>query len=181
MDRIQKIKDDPFYKECLSLNGDRERDRLFCRHDFQHMLDVSQISYNMITGAVSLDEFAAKEGLPGVTGASEVIFAAGLLHDIGRWRQYDNGEDHAQAGAVMARPVLERAGFLKEEIKAITSAIGDHRRAGPGSSFLGRVICLADDLSRPCGTCNARLDCYKYEYMETIRERSRHGSLPDVG
>ena len=180
MDRIQRLKADAFYQECLSLNGDRERDRLFCCHDYQHMLDVAQISYKIV-GTGSLYEFAVKEGLSGVNGASEVVLAAGLLHDIGRWRQYDTGEDHALVGAAMARPVLESAGFLKEEIKAIVRAIGEHRRAGPGASYLGRVICLADDLSRPCDKCKARLDCYKYEYMEIIKERSRLGFMPEVG
>lgn len=173
MDRIEKIKTDPLYLECLSLNGHRERDRVFCGHDFQHMLYVSQISYKIISDTLGLDKFAKKEGLPGSATAAEVIAAAGLLHDMGRWKQYDTGEDHALAGAGLARVVLERAGFTGKEIKLITRAIREHRRPGPGTSYLGRVICLADDLSRPCGTCGARTDCYKYDYMENLKERKQ--------
>lgn len=173
MDRIERIKTDPLYLECLSLNGLREKERVFCRHDYQHMLLVSQISYKIITDTGGMDNFVKTEGLPGPAQALEVICAAGLLHDMGRWRQYDTGEDHALAGARMARAVLERAGFTPNEIKTVTRAIGEHRRAGPGTSYLGRVICLADDLSRPCGTCGARMDCYKYDYMENIKEKKR--------
>ncbi|MFZ5633960.1 MAG: HD domain-containing protein [Bacillota bacterium] len=175
MDRIERIKTDPLYVECLALNGDRERDRRFCRHDFQHMLSVSQISYKIISDTGNLDYFARTERLPGSARAVEVIRAAGLLHDMGRWRQYDTGEDHALAGSRMARSVLERAGFIKREIETATRAIREHRRGGPGTSYLGRVICLADDLSRPCETCGARFECYKYEYMENIKERNRMG------
>ncbi len=181
LDRIERIKADPLYLECVSLNGLRERERVFCRHDFQHMLLVSQISYKIITGTGGLDGFIRREGLSGPVQAAEVICAAGLLHDIGRWRQYDYGEDHALAGARMARAVLERAGFSAEEIRTVTRAIGEHRRAGPGASYLGRVICLADDLSRPCGTCGARTDCYKYEHLENLKDKNRTGFCLDKG
>ncbi|MFZ5642708.1 MAG: HD domain-containing protein [Bacillota bacterium] len=172
MDRLEIIKEDPFYLECLLLNGERERDRLFCRHDYRHMLIVSQISFKIINDTGQKVEFIRFEGLAGPREAMEVIYAAGLLHDIGRWRQYDSGEDHAIAGSKMARAVLERARFSEKEIELITRAIREHRRAAPGQSLLGRVICLADDLSRPCTTCKARLDCYKYKYMENIREKN---------
>ncbi|MCL6479633.1 MAG: HD domain-containing protein [Peptococcaceae bacterium] len=175
MDRIERIKRDPLYTECLALNGERERDRLFCRHDFRHMLSVSRISYKIISETGNLDCFARMEKLSGTAQAVEVIRAAGLLHDMARWRQYDTGEDHALEGSRMARPVLERAGFINREIETVTRAIREHRRGGPGASYLGRVICLADDLSRPCAACRARFDCYKYEYMETIKKRNSRG------
>jgi hypothetical protein len=169
LNRTERLKDDPCYKKCLILNGEREKDRPFCRHDFRHMLDVSLISQKIIAENGNLALFAGEKGLP-VASAEEVIYAAGLLHDIGRWRQYDTGEDHALAGALMARAILERCGFLKNEIEIITRAIKEHRRSGPGTSYLGRVICLADDLSRPCGTCKARSGCYKSGYMENLKK-----------
>lgn len=178
--RIELIKEDPYYRECLSLNGDREMDRPFCRHDFKHMLLVSQISYKIITQINTLGGFARAENIGEAAAALEVIYAAGLLHDMGRWRQYDTGDDHALAGSGMALPVLERAGFVLKEIEVITRAIREHRKAGYGSSYLGRVLCLADDLSRPCGSCGARLECYKYDYMETIRERNLKGYVLDA-
>jgi len=181
LERIERIKADPLYQEYLLLNGLREKERAFCRHDFQHALAVSQISCKIIDDTGGMDGFARKEGLPGPGQALEVVYAAGLLHDIGRWRQYDTGEDHALAGARLSRTVLERAGFTQNEIKTVTRAIGEHRRAGAGASYLGRVVCLADDLSRPCGTCKARSDCYKFSYMENLREKNSAGYCLDVG
>lgn len=178
---MKKIKQDPLYAECLSLNGHRERDRIFCRHDFQHMLSVSQISYKIICETGNIECFARLERLPGPGEAAEVIRAAGLLHDMGRWVEYDTGEDHALAGAGLARQVMERAGFNKREIETAVRAIGEHRRGGPGASYLGRVLSLADILSRPCETCKARLECYKYDQMETIKERNRAGYCLEVG
>ncbi len=175
LNRIERIKRDPYYVNCLGLNGRCEKYRVFCRHDYQHMLFVSRISVEIVANTVGLDGFADLSGLPGTPEAVEVIGAAGLLHDMGRWLEYDAGEDHALAGAGMAVKVMERAGFNKREIDVAVRAIGEHRRAGPGTSLLGRVLCLADDLSRPCGGCGAVGDCYKREYMENIKKRNRAG------
>jgi hypothetical protein len=179
--RIAVIRKDPFYLECLSLNGERERDRHFCRHDYRHMVLVAQFSCKIIKKTGGLDRFVYTAGLSGLKAALEVIYAAGLLHDMGRWRQYDSGENHALAGAAMAGEVLKRAGFSERETALITRAIREHRKAFPGQSYLGRVLCLADDLSRPCGSCGSRLDCYKYDHMETIKKRNLDGYVLDAG
>ena len=181
LERVEKIKNDLFYLKCLSLNDLKERGRQFCRHDYQHMVLVSEISYKMIMEDQGMERFIINEGLTGFSQARDIIYAAGLLHDIGRWRQYENGDDHALAGADMSIAVLERAGFTPKEIQITTRAIGEHRRAGPGASYLGRVLCLADDLSRPCPTCQARPECYKAESMDSIREKNTVGLCPDVG
>lgn len=179
--RIGVVRKDPFYLDCLSLNGERERDRLFCRHDYRHMVLVSQISCKIIKQTGGLYILVQTEGLKVKRSALEVVYAAGLLHDMGRWRQYDTGEDHALAGSVMAGSVLKRAGFSEREAGVITRAIREHRKALPGQSYLGRVLCLADDLSRPCGSCGVRLDCYKYEYMENIKKRNITEYVLDAG
>lgn len=179
--RVPIIRRDPFYLECLSLNADRERDRLFCRHDRRHMELVAQISWKIIKNTDGLDVFAKTEGLSGIKAALEVIYAAGLLHDIGRWRQYDTGENHALAGSVMAVEVLKRAGFSAMETGVVTRSIREHRKVFPGQSYLGRVLCLADDLSRPCVSCEARLDCYKYDHMENIKKKNLAGYVLDTG
>lgn len=179
MDRVRAILKDPFYVECLEKNTRREKDRRFCKHDLQHMTDVAQISCKILQEGDHLDNLVASRLLPGPDAAREVVYAAGLLHDLARWVQYDTGEDHALAGARLARPVLERAGFNREEIKTVLRGIREHRQSGPGKSLLGRILCLADDLSRPCSACEARFDCYKYEYMESLKERG--STFPFLG
>ncbi|WP_231702601.1 HD domain-containing protein [Desulfocucumis palustris] len=164
---MKAIINHPLYREYLEKNAQREKERRFCRHDFQHMEDVARVSYNILTDSGRIGDIISR----GVSRefVREVIYAAGLLHDIARWIQYDTGEDHALAGARLARPIMENTGFDPRETALALRAIREHRRGGPGASLLGRTLCLADDLSRPCGKCDARLDCYKFEQMENIR------------
>jgi len=97
----------------------------------------------------------------------EIIYAAGLLHDMARWVEYETGEDHAAAGARTTGVILDQAGFNEVEQSIIAKAIGEHRTGGTAASPLGQYICRADDLARPCSRCGARDDCYKINRMET--------------
>ena len=157
---------DAWYGKCLERNAAWEKNRRFCRHDLQHMLDVARIAYILMLE----DGVAAKTAVVSETKrvpiwGKEIIYAAGLLHDIARWREYESGEDHAVAGARMVGPVLDRAGFDATEKDAITTAIREHRTGGRAASPLGRYLGKADDFSRPCGRCAARFDCYKLDRM----------------
>ncbi|SFR09078.1 HD domain-containing protein [Desulfoscipio geothermicus DSM 3669] len=169
MYRVDNILKDPWYNKCLEHNAAWERERRFCRHDLQHMLDVARITYMLMLEDGCLGKVAAIGASGKPLDGKEIIYAAGLLHDMGRWVQYKTGEDHAVAGARMAGPVLDRAGFDAAEKEIITTAIREHRTGGPAASPLGRYICRADDLARPCSRCAARADCYKIDRMETAR------------
>jgi len=160
MERVNRILSDGEYQAFLQENGRREQDRLFCRHDLEHMLDVARLTYILLLEAGQL-----AQACPGA--GRELAYAAGLLHDIGRWRQYDGHGDHAADGARLAGPILERAGFSPQEAAVIRRAIGEHRSADAGSSCLGAALARADDLSRPCFRCRAREHCYKAARMET--------------
>ena len=166
LDRVDMILKDTWYGKCLERNAAWEKNRRFCRHDLQHMLDVARIAYMLIleTG-VAVEAAAASETKRVSVLGKEIIYAAGLLHDMARWQEYETGEDHAVAGARMAGPVLDRAGFDATEKEAITTAIWEHRTGGRTASPLGRYLCKADDFSRPCGRCAARFDCYKLDRM----------------
>lgn len=168
--RVGRILQDGFYRQYLAENAAREVDRPFCRHDFQHMLDVARISYILLVEGNELGELARECGCASLQAVKEVVYAAGLLHDIGRFQQYDCGEDHAAAGARLACPILERAGFSPQEIEVITRAIAAHRRGDRWGGLLGRILCRADDLARPCAFCAAKEGCYKAARMETARE-----------
>lgn len=167
--RVDNILKDPLYKMCLERNATWEQNRRFCRHDLQHMLDVARITYILMLEGSCLDK-AAVTGISNTSLKSkEIIYAAGLLHDMARWLEYETGEDHAAASARMAGPVLERAGFDPVEQEIITTAIGEHRNAGTEASLLGQYICRADDLARPCNRCAARDECYKIGRMPTAQ------------
>ena len=84
MIRVNKIIENKMYWEHLDKIEVYEKDREFCRHNIGHFLDVCRIAWILnLEGNLALSK--------------EVIYATGLLHDIGRWLQYENGEDHALA------------------------------------------------------------------------------------
>lgn len=162
MRRVELILNDRSYQEYLSKNARHEVNRRFCRHDFQHLLDVARVTYILLLEAGELGRLVEACGLAGREVAREVIYAAGLVHDIARWRQYQTGEDHAEAGAELALPLLTGAGFNHGEIGVILAAVREHRTGAAKSTLLGERLCRADDFSRPCFQCGARAECHKF-------------------
>lgn len=167
MERIDAIVRDPLFQECLEKIRAAEEDREFCKHDMQHFVDVARITYILMLESGSLANFITENGLKGPRSAKEVIYAAGILHDIGRWRQYETGEDHAPAGAAIAEEILERAGFTTAERRVIVRAINEHREYSTQMTLLGELLHRADNLSRACHECSVKEKCYKYPTMET--------------
>lgn len=167
MNRVDKILQDPFFQECMTRNQVREVSRKFCKHTLQHVIDVARIVYIIMLENSDIKLFISEHNLSGREQAKEIIYAAALLHDIARWREYETGEDHAACGAEAALAVLERAGFSREETKIITRAIREHRRRGEDVSVLGERLYRADNFSRACTQCEASRECYKFDDMET--------------
>lgn len=124
-----------------------EEGRRFCHHDMGHFLDVARLA--MI--------FALQEGQP---LPEEMIYAAALLHDIGRWRQYEDGTPHEKASALLAPEILVESGFTKEETEQILSAILNHRNAAVKKDrTLDGILYRADKMSRSCFCCEAEKEC----------------------
>ncbi|MGE5544430.1 MAG: HD domain-containing protein [Bacillota bacterium] len=167
MKRVDSILKDPVYVEYINHNMMAAKDDSFCKHDLAHSVDVARIAYILILEHHDLNYFIKDAGLSGREAAKEVIYATGLLHDIGKWKEYEEGVDHAAYGARLARDILTRAGFEEHEIKIITRAIYEHRNISRDMSFLGERMHRADNLSRACSQCEAKGDCCKYQNKET--------------
>ena len=45
MDRVNRILHNPKYRECVEKNRKYEEERIFCRHDMSHFLDVARLSW----------------------------------------------------------------------------------------------------------------------------------------
>ena len=159
MDRVQAIWDSPVYQEHLARIDRAEQQRVFCRHGACHALDVARISWIL--------------NLERACGFNrELIYAAALLHDIGRSVQYGTGQPHDEAGERIAADILdgadERLRFFASERAAILAAVCGHRGAsasgsghsGDDAQALASLIREADNRSRPCYACAARADCY---------------------
>lgn len=151
-----------------------EAQRVFCRHGLSHLLDVARIAWILnLERACGLDR--------------DVVYAAALLHDIGRAEQYATGENHDVAGVRVAAAILDALPrglcFDAGEREQILDAVGGHRGAcsagafgadcdrassadcdsapaAPRSDVLAALIKEADNRSRACFACPARDACY---------------------
>lgn len=147
MERVNKILSNDRYQKYLEKNNQAEAQRCFCHHNMGHFLDVARI-------AVILND---KEDYG---QEQEILYAAALLHDIGRWMQYEDGTPHEKASAVLAPEILVSCGFSEEETGRIIAAISDHRNAKVREEHsLSGLLYRADKLSRPCFACEMEKEC----------------------
>ena len=93
MERVNKIFNSTIYKDYLNRLEAYEEKREFCRHNLEHFLDMSRIAYMMV-----LEK--------NLQYSKEVIYAIGLLHDIGRVEQYEKGIGHHIASFNIAKEIL---------------------------------------------------------------------------
>lgn len=148
MERIDKVIMHPVYQEQGKYIEEAERDRIFCKHGLAHALDVARILYIMVL----------ERNLP---FGKEILYAAALLHDIGRAKQYSSRMSHHEAGASMAKQILADCGFEEWEILLVTNAIMEHQAAGTeADDSLNVLLYQADKLSRNCFCCKAWRECY---------------------
>lgn len=148
MKRIDQIMAHPVYQYQLRCIEEAEQDRIFCKHGLPHALDVARILYIMVL----------EKSLP---FDREVIYAAALLHDIGRGEQYEKQIPHHEAGAFFAEQILADCRFDCKEIQLITEAIQSHQMmAEEAGNSLNGLLYQADKLSRNCFRCKAQEQCY---------------------
>lgn len=147
MNRYQLIYKDIRYRKLLSELTELEKKRKFCRHNIQHFLDVARIMYIL--------NIEKKYGI-----SKDIIYAAALLHDIGRVQQYKNGIPHNKSSADIAGEILADVGYVPEEISEICSAILFHRDKPENKNLLSELLYKADKLSRSCFDCAAENECY---------------------
>jgi uncharacterized protein len=90
----------------------------------------------------------------------ELIYAAALLHDIGRAVSYQTSEEHHLASVRNSRSILLATGFSGKETELILEAISKHNTTGKEAEGLSYVIYRADKLSRRCFDCEVYDECY---------------------
>lgn len=160
MDRIHRILEHDTYKNALENINALEKDRVFCKHGLSHQMDVARIAYILYLEGKG-ENRRKEELLP----AKEFLYAAALLHDIGKGLQYREGAAHDEAGAELAGGILKDCGFAKNEIVRLQEVIRGHGKAEGG------ILHEADRLSRNCFVCEARTDCY---WSEERKNQSIH-------
>lgn len=171
MEIIERIRRHPLYQEYYNKLAEIEKERIFCRHQMEHLLDVARIAY--------IYNLERQLGI-----RKEVIYAAALLHDIGKSWQYTDGVPHEQASAEIAgqilkevsaqspkaagvaagnatveNPAAESETFSGEEQREILRAILGHRKKAENMSVLEELLYTSDKQSRMCFACPAEREC----------------------
>lgn len=123
-----------------------EKDRIYCRHGMEHLLAVARTAY-----ILNLERNA---GLP-----QDLLYAAALLHDIGRASQYATGKPHREAGIALAQTILQDTDFTPGEQDLILECVCSHHGKRIGGVSLLDLISEADHRSRPCFACPAADTC----------------------
>lgn len=144
MERFNLILNDEQYLYYLKKNKTLEKGRKFCKHNIKHFMDVARIAY-----VINLEENLGFE--------KEIIYTTAILHDIGKWVQYENGTPHEIASWEIAKLFLKNYKFTESETELIRKGILGHRnKKSEGFSWL---IYTADKRSRLCITCKAKDEC----------------------
>jgi HD superfamily phosphodiesterase len=147
MERIDKILNHDLFISNLGANEAAEAQRRFCRHNIVHFLDVARIGV-----IINLEE---DYGI-----LKDWIYAAALLHDLGKHTQYEEGTPHEIASAEIAPNILRECGFDDKETGVIVEAIRSHRDyAVAEEKSLRGILYRADKASRACFACEAEGDC----------------------
>lgn len=150
MARVNAVVSHPVYQEYYRRLEALEQNRIFCRHQMDHLLDTARIAYiRSMEQGLGLDK--------------ELIYTAAILHDIGKSLQYEKKIPHETAGEEIAAGILdslpEEMRFSEEEKRMILTAIRGHRRLRENPEPLERLLYESDKASRMCMACPAQEEC----------------------
>ena len=157
MNLVNKIWNHPIYQREYNYIVESEKDWIFCGHDIEHFLDVARLMqiYNQAEN-LNIEK--------------NIIYAAALLHDIGRGVQSRTGEGHHKASARLAEEIMRDCGFTDGEIDIVKKAISLHRgkekltesedeNFNEEDKILIDLLYRADKKSRNCFACKSAKEC----------------------
>lgn len=143
--RFNEILHNDIFIKTLDEITQLERERKFCRHGIEHLLDVARCACIIsLENKLDIDR--------------DIIYAAALLHDIGRGEEYKNGTPHHIAGGAVAEKILDNTSYNYEEKEEILKAVTAHRTKSDVYDLAG-IIYMADKLTRTCFCCAAQDEC----------------------
>ena len=161
MHKIHAIMTDERFIEKIKYIEEKEKTRIFCGHGYEHILSVARIAYILSLENNLCDDIIDKE----------TIYAAALLHDIGRAQDLKNDSDHRMESAIIAEEILRDAGFSNESVEMICYAIRKHGvstdKLEENYDKLAWLLYRADKKSRNCFICKASEECYWSEEKKT--------------
>lgn len=155
-------------QDCCAAGGDFKYEKNF-GNSSAHLLCASELVPAFFAKHLCLARHGHKFGqsdteyernIPYGEISQELIYAAALLHDIGRWKQYGDGTPHEEASAQFASEILSDCGFTENETAQIVTAISNHRNeAVREERTLSGILYRADKMSRSCFCCEMEREC----------------------
>lgn len=146
MNKIEQIRNHPLFLQEYDRLQRMEAGRTYCGHDMEHFLDVARVCWIQ----------TLEQNLP---LTKDIVYAAGLLHDIGKGLQYEQGTPHHIASAQLAEKILPECGYTPEEITPVVEAIKLHRKPQEHDHPLVTLLYFADKKTRLCFCCKAAAEC----------------------
>ncbi|MBS5967251.1 MAG: HD domain-containing protein [Finegoldia magna] len=134
------------FNEKINKIENDEKTRVFCKHDFSHLMDVARICY-----IINLEE--------NLNIDKDLIYVTALLHDLGRADEVDTGINHSILSQEIAQEILKDLDFDENSKQRIISAIKHHRTNKENDDRFIEIFYKADKLSRMCFRCPARSIC----------------------
>lgn len=156
MPRVNAILKDARFSYGMKRITLLEKERIFCCHQLDHLLDVARIAW-----IITMEQQLPLE--------KEIVYGVALLHDLGRYRQYEENIAHHQASAELALEILAAAGYTEIEVTQMVDAIRQHGEQPQNQSVLAQVLYQADKLSRNCFCCPAQSQC---KWIEEKRNKT---------
>lgn len=147
MIRVNKIRRHPEFLAYVRDIGILEGEREFCGHGLEHLLAVARLAY--------IENLERELHI-----SKERIYAAALLHDLGRIEECRTGADHHRAGLGQAKRILKECGFREPEAQDILEAIAEHGNKDiKEAEGLKGLLYRADKKSRMCWQCSVSGQC----------------------
>ncbi|NLT58206.1 MAG: HD domain-containing protein [Clostridiales bacterium] len=126
----ERVKNDPAVNTYIIQADEALLALGFTEHSLAHVTRTAETAHYILTAL----GHPARE--------AELAQIAGYLHDIGN---LVNRVGHAQSGALMALPILERLDATAEEAAAIVNAIGNHDEgAAAATTPIAAALILGD-------------------------------------
>lgn len=155
--RFNEILENEIFINTLAELNALEKNRKFCKHGIEHLFDVARTAYIInLENSLGIDK--------------DLIYAAALLHDLGRVQEYKNSVPHELASVEIARKILAQTSYTPQETLEIVEAISNHRKTDEGDN-LTTIIYKGDKLTRNCGMCNALAECNWSESKKNYKMR----------
>ena len=98
------------FNEKINKIENDEKTRVFCKHDFSHLMDVARICY-----IINLEE--------NLNIDKDLIYVTALLHDLGRADEVDTGINHSILSQEIAKEILKDLNFDDFSKQRIINAI----------------------------------------------------------